>query len=372
MSIYQECNAWRHLFAYRGLAPRMLKLSLLPPAPKNCGICKSKRHKLPHFPTINKFEHVAVRRQFAASSGFCFNCGVGRPGYGSGSCPKPSACSKCPVRHLSLLLSDKAQDGRRPNPPNNKESHAKGDKPPVTPNPTGYERANAGKFTSANSVKPETIPISSAGLSTSETQVLLNVVPVCITAANGNAVSTYAFLDSGCIDTLIDRDLVDHLGIQGRPKQIGINTITSSGKVVESNRVSFTLSSLESFGESIEVSEAYILPDLNQSQRTLPEQIDVHNYPHLCDIEFPAVDIKRVSILVGNNITYAHIQKEVRVPEDKKKDSMVVVTPLISVSVVAMAARTPREPQWTLPLLILLKEARPPEARRSYLKVLET
>lgn len=83
---------------------------------------------------------------------------------------------------------------------------------------------------------------------------------------NGNTVSTYAFLDSGCTDTLIDRGLVDHLGIQGKPEQIGINTITNSGKVIESNRVSFTLSSVESFGESIEVSEAYVLPDLNQSQ----------------------------------------------------------------------------------------------------------
>jgi len=176
-----------------------------------------------------------------------------------------------------------------------------------------------GQTASADSGKPETTSISSAGLSTTETQVLLNVVPVIITAKNGNAVSTYAFLDSGCTDTLIDRSLVDHLDIQGTPEQIGINTITSSDNVVESNRVSFTLSSLESFGESVEVSEAYVLPDLNQSQRALPEQIDVQNYPHLCDIEFPAVDVKRVSILVGNNIPYAHIQKEVRVPEDEKK-----------------------------------------------------
>ena len=94
----------------------------------------------------------------------------------------------------------------------------------------------------------------------------MNVVPVIVTAMNGNTVSTYAFLDSGCTDTLIDRGLVDHLGIQGKPEQIGIITITNSGKVIESNRVSFTLSSVESFGESIEVSEAYVLPDLNQSQ----------------------------------------------------------------------------------------------------------
>ena len=296
-------------------------LETKPPAAgsRNCEVCKSKRHKLQHCPIIKKCEHVAVRRQYAASCGFCFNCSVERPGHGSGSCPEPPACSKCPGRHLSILHMDKAQDGRRPNPPYNKESNDKGDKPPATFHPTSHEGANTGQAASTNSDKPEPIPISSAGLSTTETQVLLNVVPVIITAANGNTVSTYAFLDSGCTDTLIDRGLVDYLGIQGIPEQIGINTITNSGKVIESNRVSFTLSSVESFGESIEVSEAYVLPDLNQSQRALLEQIDVHDHPHLCDIEFPAVDIKRVSILVGNNIPYAHIQKEVRVPEDSKK-----------------------------------------------------
>ena len=68
----------------------------------------------------------------------------------------------------------------------------------------------------------------------------------------------------------------------------------NSDKVVEFNRVSFILSSVESFGESIEVSEAYVLPDLNQSQRTFPERIDVRNHSFLCKIEFPEVDIKRV------------------------------------------------------------------------------
>ena len=75
-------------------------------------------------------------------------------------------------------------------------------------------------------------------------------VPI-ITVASGNTVSTFAFLDSGCTDTLIDHGLVDHLGIQGIPEQIGINTITNSDEVIEFNQVSFTLSSVESFGESI-------------------------------------------------------------------------------------------------------------------------
>ena len=149
--------------------------------------------------------------------------------------------------------------------------------------------------------------------------MLLNVVPVTITADNGNAVSTYAFLDNGCTDTLIDRELAEYLGLQGSPEQIGISTSTDSENLVESNRVSFTLSSADGSGEDIHVTDAYVLPDLNQSQRILPEEIDVRRYSHLQDIDFPAVDIRRVSILVGSNIPYPHIQKEVGVPEDKKR-----------------------------------------------------
>ena len=322
-------------------------LETKPPAtgPKNCKICKSKSHRLQHCPIIRKCDHVAVRRQYAASYGFCFNCGIERPGHGSTSCPEPPACSKCPGRHLSLLHSDKAQDGRRPNPPNNRESNDEVDKSPVTPRPARAEGVNTGQTASTNPRKPETVPISSAGLSTTETAVLLNVVPVIITAANGNAVSTYAFLDSGCTDTLVDRDLMDHLCMQGTPERIGINTITNSGKVVESSRVSFTLSSLESLRESIEVSEAYVLPDLNQSQRAFPEQIDVHNYPHLHDIGFPAVDIKKVSILVGNNIRMPIYRKKFESLKMTGMASMVVAIHLAGVFAVPTVSRIPRESQ---------------------------
>ena len=201
------------------------------------------------------------------------------------------------------------------------ESNDKSDKPLATPKSPKSERGNATPTASgAKSDKSvRKVPISSAAVATVQAKVLLNVIPVVISAENGNTVSTYAFLDSGCTDTLIEQDLVDHLGIQGTPVQIGINTISSSDNVVESKRVSFTLTSVDTSGESIDVSEAYVLPNLNQSRCTLPEQIDTIEYPHLRDVEFPEVDIKRVSILVGNNIPYAHLQKEVRVPEDKKK-----------------------------------------------------
>ena len=54
-------------------------------------------------------------------------------------------------------------------------------------------------------------------------------------------------------------------------------------------------------GEVIRVDEAYVhvFPDLNQSKRVLPETLEMKPYPHLQDIGFPPVDVKRVFILVG-------------------------------------------------------------------------
>ena len=47
--------------------------------------------------------------------------------------------------------------------------------------------------------------LSLTKVSTAGAQVLLNVVPVTVTVEDGNSLSTYAFLDNGCTDTLIDR-----------------------------------------------------------------------------------------------------------------------------------------------------------------------
>ena len=46
--------------------------------------------------------------------------------------------------------------------------------------------------------------ISLTGVSTARAQVLLNVVPVTVTVEDGNSLSTYAFLDSGCLVFTID------------------------------------------------------------------------------------------------------------------------------------------------------------------------
>ena len=158
--------------------------------------------------------------------------------------------------------------------------------------------------------------ISSTKVYTARAQVLLNVVPVTVTVEDGNSLCTYAFLDSGCTDTLIDRELADRIGLKGTSEQMGIKTIRSSEESVETQRVSFTRSPAEGCGSDIEVDEAYVLSNLNQTEQVLPETVDVSEYPQLQDLTFPEVDLRRVSIIVGNNVPAAHLQNEVRVPLD--------------------------------------------------------
>ena len=261
-----------------------------------CGMCKTKRHKLQHCPIVKQCDHVAVRRQYAASCGRRFNCGLERPGHGSGSCPDPPACSKCPGRHLTLLHTESNDSSRRPSTRNNVNLNDKRVKSLDTAPLVDRKEENRGQNTGNSDIKSGPTPISSAGIVTAQAQVLLNVEPATITADNCNPVSTYAFLDGGCTDTLIDRELAEYLGLKGSPEQIGIRAITDCENFLESNQVSFTLRSADGSGEDIHVTDEYVLPDLYQSQRILPEDIDVWRYSHLQDIEFPAVDIKRVSI----------------------------------------------------------------------------
>ena len=104
--------------------------------------------------------------------------------------------------------------------------------------------------------------ISLTKVSTARAQLLLNVVPVTIAVEDGNSLSTYAFLDNGCINILIDHDLANRLNLKGTSEQIGIKTIRGSEESVETQQVSFTLGPAEGCGSDIEVDEAYVLSDL--------------------------------------------------------------------------------------------------------------
>lgn len=280
-----------------------------------CDICKGSAHKLTQCPMIVSCDKTPVRRQYAASYGFCFNCGLQRPGHGSGSCPEPPSCKRCSGRHLDILHEDRKTPSNKSTRTVNESTRTSTEKTPARNADETATYSKEAKKTNATTTSPS---VGSHGASTEKTPVLLNVVPVIVTSEPGNSTSTYAFMDNGCTDSLIDQELVDQLDIQGVPTEIQINTITNSHVPQKSQRVKFTVTAADGCGEDIIVEGAYVLPSLNQSQRKLPENIDVWQYPHLRDLQFPRVDVPRVSVIIGNDVPSAHVQLEVRPPEDPK------------------------------------------------------
>ena len=238
--------------------------------PSTCSICKSAPHRLQQCPVIKQCDRVAVRRQYAASYGFCFNCGCHNPNHSGTSCPEPRACSKCPGYHLTLLHKGNNNGRRfrqtRYNGENGNDNQANA---PSAAVPSQQLGTGSGAATQTTNVHQALV--STTEVSATQARVLLNVVPVTVTAANGNSLSTYAFLDNGCTDTLVDRELADQLNLEGTLQRIGIKTIRKNEESVESQRVAFTLSPVDGCGRDIEVNEAYVLPDLNQAGQILPD-----------------------------------------------------------------------------------------------------
>ncbi|XP_028513775.1 uncharacterized protein LOC110239139 [Exaiptasia diaphana] len=273
-------------------------------APKDrCEICKDSPHNLKVCPIIKQCDHVDVRRHYAAAYQFCFNCGKQRPGHGSGTCPDTPSCTRCNGRHLDILHKDRLPGRLNPPSHSNDKAPARGDKKPGQP-----------QDAKKPDLKPQPKGVKSAAVQNSNSSVVLNVLPVVVTSSDNRSLSTYAFLDNGCTDTLIDRQLADELGLTGRTEEIEIVTITSTQEA-ESKRVNFTIKAINS-DEKVKVNDAYVLADLRQYGQVLPESVDTSTYTHLQDIKFSSVDLPRISVLIGSNIPSAHVQREVRIPDD--------------------------------------------------------
>ncbi|KAK3745279.1 hypothetical protein QZH41_003744 [Actinostola sp. cb2023] len=142
-----------------------------------CEICGGKAHNLTKCPVILRCDKVAVRRQYAASYSYCFNCGQARPGHGSSTCPTLPACKQCTAPHLDILHLDR-KPTRTPGHVAPKRDGTSSSTTPSNTTPTADGPAKAGNK-AAN--------VTSAGVSTMSTHVLLNIIPVVITSENGRS-----------------------------------------------------------------------------------------------------------------------------------------------------------------------------------------
>ena len=123
-------------------------------------------------------------------------------------------------------------------------------------------------------------------------------------AENGTVVSTYGLLDTAAVSSLITSHVAERLQLQGIPEKVSINTVTHKNYDCELTKVKFFIHPTSFDGPSFPVSQALAVESLNVSTRYCPDRLDLSQWPHLKDLEFPnvPVDVNEVSVLIGQDV----------------------------------------------------------------------
>ena len=130
----------------------------------------------------------------------------------------------------------------------------------------------------------------------SKSQASLGVLPVRIQVDN-KEVRTFALVDSGSNTTLVKRDLIDKLGIQGSHSPFSVNTLNGTQSHQHELLCKFQVSS-DDRKECITV-EALTVPDIPiqaSSKSSFKE-----DWPHLRDINIQSVANKPIEIVIGTD-----------------------------------------------------------------------
>jgi len=131
---------------------------------------------------------------------------------------------------------------------------------------------------------------------------------VNVIAPNGSALTTYCLLDNASRGSIISSDVANTLGLKGRRELVSVNTVMEKTNE-ELQEMSFQLQSASGVGEIITVEEGLVSENI---RKVAPKGIDKSFHPHLKDTEIPDVEVKKVSILIGKDVDYAHEVFEVR------------------------------------------------------------
>ena len=139
----------------------------------------------------------------------------------------------------------------------------------------------------------------------------LQVLPVIV--SNGeNFITTNALLDTGSDSTLIRQDVADKLRLSGMDQSLELSNVMSISKKMKSKLVKFNLSS-SSHPNEVEISNAWVVPDLNLPVAQVNISELKENLPHLHNIDFPLPNKNDVTILIGADMPQLLIHHDFKV-----------------------------------------------------------
>ena len=132
-----------------------------------------------------------------------------------------------------------------------------------------------------------------------------------ILSSDGKSITTYKLLDNGSRGIVISSEVAKELLMKGQEEMVSVSTLLQQ-EDEEFEVVEFKLESASGEGEVITVKEGIVSEKLNITEKCLPEDINRRSYPHLVDIEIPEVQLRKVMILIGKDVSEAQEVFEVR------------------------------------------------------------
>jgi hypothetical protein len=269
---------------------------------KDCAFCSKGPHKLQSCYSF-KGKGVDERRKFVRANRLCYCC---FNWHMVRDCKHLKTCGKdgCDKHHHQLL-----------HPPSTKNSQTDG-------------KDKQASDTASDGTKQE---VHCGAIVTMRPimMVLLKVVPVCVRAHTGRSVTTFAMLDSGSSATMITNRVAQKLGVKGIAEVISVNTVLDKCQDKQVELISCTLTPVGHMEPSIPVSRAHVVEELNIDGRYRPDSYNVSEWDHLQDVDLSTeVELKAVSMLIGEDVPWAHTVMDSRYGDKPHEEPYAVKTPL--------------------------------------------
>ena len=284
-----------------------------------CLACSGQCKRLDQCREFKNFPMVK-RRDIVFRHRGCLNCL--QIGHFSSRCRAPKACTVpgCEYKHHTLMhrfYNVDAQEADAPTAAKKFRFGARSATPPPAP------------------LTPSAPPLPSVHVTaTSTSGSYLGVVPV-IVEANGASVQTYALLDNGSDKTLVTDRLISALGVEGSPVDFTISGVNIDSVPYRGKQVDLKVRPLTGT-DVLDVRRAWSVNALPSPDEPLPTRAALQRWPHMCDIELTRIPGATVSLLIGNDVSAAHLPYEHRSGTDAE--------PYALKTALGWAVRGPREP----------------------------
>ena len=143
-------------------------------------------------------------------------------------------------------------------------------------------------------------------------KTFMQIVPIIIHYGNKH-LQTSVFLDSGSDSTLISEELAEKLDLKGQKRDVSISNVLSMKNQVTSKLVDFSISS-QLHDEKVEISNAWVVQNLNMKPYKIDKKDLKLRYPYLSDIKFQDNNIPDVGVLIGADYPKLHLYSDSRSP----------------------------------------------------------